>query len=395
MHKLAALPGGWNPNTEGVILIEQSPAPIIFLTYADTDIQTLAAAQVHLEADFPDIRAVNLANLQQQLSIDVYLETVVSQARAVVLRILGGSTYWSYGFERIKALAQENKIALFVLPGDNTADLDLISHSTVSLGSVNRLWRYLIEGGSKNYFHALQYLSDVCWQTKYNPELPKTVPNLGIYTEKKKRECPLESRAEFDPESDDNFTNLNPQSDCVILFYRSHYLAGNTAPIDRLYQSLIARGLQPLAIFIDSLRNVELQQQLLALLQNTNIKLLLNTTSFSLAKIGETAQLRFWQRLNVPILQVILGSCTEFQWQSSSQGLMPRDVAMNVALPEVDGRIISRAVSFKSVATWNEALETNIVVYQPQSDRLNFVADSAANWIALAKTPVQKRKVAL
>ncbi|MEO0845817.1 MAG: cobaltochelatase subunit CobN [Cyanobacteria bacterium J06648_1] len=395
MHKIAALPGGWNPNTEGVIFLEQSPAPIIFLTYADTEIQTLAAAQVHLEADFPNIRAVNLANLQQQLSIDVYLETVVSQAKAVVLRILGGSTYWSYGFERIKAVAQENKIALFVLPGDNTADLDLISHSTVSLGSVNRLWRYLIEGGSKNYLHALQYLSDVCWQTKYNPQLPKTVPNLGIYTEKKNPDRPLESRAEFDPESDDNFTNLNPQSDCVILFYRSHYLAGNTAPIDRLSQSLIARGLQPLAIFIDSLRNVELQQQLLALLQNTNIKLLLNTTSFSLAKIGETAQLRFWQRLNVPILQVILGSCTESQWQSSSQGLMPRDVAMNVALPEVDGRIISRAVSFKSVATWNEALETNIVVYQPQSDRLNFVADSAANWIALAKTPVQKRKVAL
>jgi cobaltochelatase CobN len=172
-------------------------------------------------------------------------------------------------------------------------------------------------------------------------------------------------------------------------------LAGNTTPIDRLCESLAARNLHPLPIFIDSLRNVELQQQLLALLKETNIKLLLNTTSFSLAKIGESAQLEFWQQLNVPVLQVILSSSTESQWSTSSQGLMPRDVAMNVALPEVDGRIITRAISFKSVQTWNDRLETNVVVYQPKSDRLDFVAESAANWINLANTPIQERKVAL
>ncbi|MEM6612118.1 MAG: cobaltochelatase subunit CobN [Cyanobacteria bacterium P01_C01_bin.72] len=395
MHKIAALPGGWNPNTTGVILIEQSPAPIIFLTYADTDIQTLAAAQSLLAADFPAVRAANLANLQQQLSIDVYIETVVAQAKAVVLRLLGGSTYWSYGFERIKEVAQAGNIALFVLPGDNTPDLDLISHSTVSLAAVNRFWRYVIEGGSKNYLHALQYLSDVCFQTKYNPDLPEVVPSLGIYTGQKNSPKTAKFGDKLNRKNNYDFTRIPPESDCIILFYRSHYLAGNTTAIDHLYQSLITRGLQPLTIFVDSLRNVELQQQLLVLLQKTQVKLLLNTTSFSLAKIGESAQLKFWQELNVPILQVILSSSTESQWQSSSQGLMPRDVAMNVALPEVDGRIISRAVAFKSVATWNEALETNIVVYQPQSDRLDFVADSALNWITLADTPVAERKIAL
>ena len=90
MHKIAALPGGWNPNTEGVIFIEQSPAPIVFLTYADTDIQTMAAAQSTLEPSFPSIRVANLLNLQQQLSIDTYIETVVTKAKIVVLRLLGG-----------------------------------------------------------------------------------------------------------------------------------------------------------------------------------------------------------------------------------------------------------------------------------------------------------------
>ena len=386
MHKIAALPGGWNPNTEGVIFIEQTPAPIVFFTYADTDIQTLANARPFLGDNFPAIRVVNLLNLQQQLSIDVYVETVLSKAKIIVLRLLGGSAYWSYGFERIKEAAESRNIALFVLPGDNAPDPDLVSHSTVSLLAVDRLWRYLIEGGRENYLNALRFVSDVCLQTNYNPTLPKSIPELEIYQWEKK-----------DNLTRSNILQQNDHSDrhCAILFYRSHYLAGNTLPIDRLCESIVARNLIPLPIFISSLRNIEIQQQLLALLQEKNVKVLLNTTSFSLAKIGETAQLEFWQRLNVPVLQVILSSSTIEQWESSSQGLMPRDVAMNVALPEVDGRIITRAVSFKSVQTWNEELETNVVVYQPSRDRLNFVADSAANWVNLADTPVKDRKVAL
>ncbi len=387
MHKIAALPGGWNPNTEGVIFIEQSPAPIIFLTYADTDIQTIATARSFLGNSFPEIRVVNLLNLQQQLSIDVYLETVLSKAKIVVLRLLGGSAYWSYGFERIKETAQLSNIALFVLPGDNAPDLDLISHSTVPLAAVNHLWRYLIEGGKENYVHALQFLSDTCLQTNYNPEPAKSIPELGLYQWQK--------QANNSPEFSYNRQKINGDRSCGILFYRSHYLAGNTAPIDALCQSIIARNLQPIAIFISSLRNIELQQQLLALLQKKTIKVLLNTTSFAVAKIGESAQLEFWQQLNIPVLQVILSGSTKEQWENSSQGLMPRDVAMNVALPEVDGRIITRAISFKSVQTWNKQLETNVVVYQPKRDRVNFVADLAANWINLANTPSHERKIAL
>ena len=388
MHKIAASPGGWNPNTEGVILIEQSPAPIIFLTYADTDIQSLATAYSFLDRSFPEIRVVNLLNLQQQLSIDVYLENIVSQAKIVILRLLGGSTYWSYGFERIKEITHLNNIDLFVLPGDDAPDLDLMSHSTVSFTFVNQLWRYLIEGGIENYLNALQFISDICCRTKYNPQPPKTIPELGQYYWQ-----------EQDLNDSSPINNQKPSSQhnrsCVVLFYRSHYLSGNTAPIDQLCQSLTTLDLNPISIYISSLRNIELQQQLLALLKKKSIKLLLNTTSFSLAKIGESPQLEFWQQLNVPVLQVILSGSTQEQWQSSLQGLMPRDVAMNIALPEVDGRIITRAISFKSAQTWNEQLETNIVVYQPQCDRLDFVAESAANWINLANTPSQDRKVAL
>ena len=382
MHKLAALPGGWNPNTEGVIFIEQSPAPIVFLTYADTDIQTIASARSLLGDNFTDIRVVNLLNLQQQLSIDTYVETVLLKAQIIIVRLLGGSAYWNYGLERIKEIVELKNTNLFVLPGDNTPDLDLISHSTVSLAAVDRLWRYLIEGGTENFANALRFVSDVCLKTNYQPIAPKNVPEIGIYQWQEQIQTIEKS-------------SLQSDGSCGVLFYRSHYLAGNTLPIDHLCQFILAENITPIPIYISSLRNIELQQHLLALLQKNNVRVLLNTTSFSLAKIGETSQLKFWQRLNVPVLQVILSSSTKEQWASSLQGLMPRDTAMNVALPEVDGRIISRAISFKSVQTWNKALETNVVVYQPQSDRIQFVADLAKNWLNLADTSNKDKKVAL
>jgi cobaltochelatase CobN len=56
MHRISATAGGWNPQAEGVIFIEQTPAPIVFLTAADTDIQTLGASTSQLAEGFPALR---------------------------------------------------------------------------------------------------------------------------------------------------------------------------------------------------------------------------------------------------------------------------------------------------------------------------------------------------
>ncbi|ACK67272.1 cobaltochelatase, CobN subunit [Rippkaea orientalis PCC 8801] len=383
MHRIAATPGGWNPNEEGVILIEQSPAPIVFLSAADTDIQTLAAVIDHLPPNFPAIRAVNLLQLQQQLSIDHYADTVLSSAQVIILRLLGGRSYWSYGLEVIKELAESLNICLFILPGDDRLDPELMSHSTVSFSQSHQLWRYFTEGGVDNWLNALKFVSDIAWKTDYHPSLPQLVPNFGTYNW---HSC------------DTKQFNKN----ILILFYRSHYLAGNLKPIDALCQSLLERGLNPLPIFVSSLRDLDIQEQLITYFKTFSdnpIHLIFNTTSFSLAKINlesETSdEVALWKTLNIPILQVIFSSGTLEQWQSSFQGLNPRDVAMNIALPEVDGRIITRAVSFKSVQTWNQALETDVIIYEPVADRINFVADLANNWIKLKTTPIAERKIAL
>ena len=286
---------------------------------------------------------------------------------------MGGRAYWSYGLEVVKETVAETGAVLFVLPGDDRPDPDLISHSTVPLAAVNQLWRYFLEAGVENFRNALLFVADTCLHTSYHPPAPQVVPRLGIYQEK----------------NGGNLTN----GQVGIIFYRSHYLAGNTLPIDALIEALVARNLSPLAIFVSSLRDREVQIELLAYLQASQI--ILNTTSFSLAKIGQSENPQLWQKLKVPVLQVIFSSSTQEQWENSWQGLTPRDVAMNVALPEVDGRIITRAISFKSVKNWHPTLETEVVIYQPHPERIAFVADLTANWVKLRQEQPHERKIAL
>jgi cobaltochelatase CobN len=257
-----------------------------------------------------------------------------------------------------------------------------MSHSTVSLTVVNQVWRYLTEGGVENVVNALKFVADVCLEQTYHPPAPKPVPRVGLYQESEVRSQEQSTKAKVG-----------------ILFYRAHYLAGNTTPINALCQALAKRQLEAVPIFVSSLRDPDVQAELLTYFQpqeGSGIDLLLNTTSFSLAKLdAETPQLELWKRLDVPVLQVILSSGTVEQWDSQFQGLTARDTAMNVALPEVDGRIISRAVSFKSVQSWNPDLETDVVVYEPVPCRINFVADLAANWVRLRQTPPTERRIAL
>ncbi|MEB3283007.1 MAG: cobaltochelatase subunit CobN [Lyngbya sp.] len=379
MHRISATPGGWTPETEGVIFIEQTPAPIVFLTAADTDIQTLASAIDQLTSDFPSLRVANLLQLQQQLTIDTYAEEILSQAKVIIIRLLGGRSYWNYGLEVVEETVEKTGAKLIILPGDDRPDPDLMSHSTVSLKTVNQLWHYFTEGGIENYKNALLFLAQTCLNKPYSYQQPVSVPRVGIY------------------QSQTVIKTDYPQ--VGILFYRAHYLSGNVRPIDALCQALIDHYLNPIPVFVSSLRDPDVQAEVITELQknsNNRIEIILNTTSFSIASISEDSTVNSpLFSLDIPILQVIFSSQTVQQWETDFQGLSPRDVAMNVALPEVDGRIITRAVSFKAVETWNPQLETDVIGYVPVSDRIKFVADLAANWVKLRRKKATEKRIAI
>ncbi|MEM7255404.1 MAG: cobaltochelatase subunit CobN, partial [Pseudomonadota bacterium] len=181
----------------------------------------------------------------------------------------------------------------------------------------------------------------------------------------------------------------------AIVFYRALVQADNLAPIDALIDALNAQSINPLPIFCASLKETMSSDLIQRTLAETRPSVILNATGFAVSTPNGGFTPSPFAGADCPIVQVILSGGGEEQWREEMRGLGPRDIAMNVALPEVDGRVISRAISFKSEALYDPATECAVIAHQAKPDRVHFVAALAAAWTRLRSCPRRERRVAL
>ena len=62
-------------------------------------------------SDFPSVRLANWMALAHPYSVDLYGEKVLAHAKLVVVRLLGGASYWRYGLDEAVRLARANSSA--------------------------------------------------------------------------------------------------------------------------------------------------------------------------------------------------------------------------------------------------------------------------------------------
>src|SRR5215469_18754060 len=362
MHLLATIPGTISDGLSAIDLT-QTPGDIIMLSSADTEIALLAVAQRRRrERDpaAPSLRLAPLLRLGHNFSIDLYMETV-ARARLVIARLLGGSAYWPYGVERLVETCRAHGIPLALLPGDDKPDPELTRLSTLAAEPVHRLWRYLAEGGPANAENLLRYAGSLIGYTAQWAE-PAPLLRAGIY---------WPDRAL--PSLDEIAEQWREEGAVVpIVFYRALVQSGNTAPVDALVEALSARRLRPLPVFVHSLKDGESAALIGELFAALPPAVILNATGFSVSTGGAEDPLA---KADWPILQVVFAGADEESWRSGTRGLGPRDLAMNVALPEIDGRILSRAVSFKAPLGRDPETEADLVGFGPVADRVAFVAE--------------------
>jgi cobaltochelatase CobN len=423
MHLLATEPGIIADGSVAVDLA-QTPGDIIVLASADTEIALIAAAQaLRLGADpaAPSLRLAPVLRLGHNFSVDLYME-LVGQARLVIARLLGGSAYWPYGVERLVETCREHGIPLALLPGDDKPDPELARLSTVPAAARQRLWRYLAEGGPGNADNFLRYAATLLGGRSPSlcepaPHPPTPGNSIGARVPPSPR---VRGRGEgpFDADWAEPAPLLRaglywpghavPSLEDIagewhgpgwsadggvvpIVFYRALVQSGNTAPVDALVQALVARRLRPVPVFVHSLKEPEAAALLAQAFAAHPPAVILNATGFSVAAAGGHDPLRG----DCPVLQVVFSGGDEESWREGTRGLGPRDLAMNVALPEIDGRILTRAVSFKAPLGRDPETEADLVGYRPVADRIAFVADLARNWARLRERPPAERRVAV
>lgn len=115
------------------------------------------------------------------------------------------------------------------------------------------------------------------------------------------------------------------------------------------------------------------------------------SVSFEEAGLGAP----LWERLGVPVLQVLCSGRSREAWRASSIGLAPMDLSLQVALPELDGRLTTRVGAFKEWSATSDSLATALHRYVPDRERLDWVARLTGAWIDLRRTPAAGRRVAL
>ena len=231
---------------EAAVDLEQSPAGLVFISFSDSDLSAAASAWLDPEpaATPPDqagagapppppdaapgfgLRLASLARLRHPLSVDLYLERTAAHARAIVLRLLGGLEYWRYGAEELGALCRSKGIALAVVPGCERADLRLAELSTIPEPARLHIESLLRAGGGANTRLALLLAAH----------------EGGLCARPEAEGAPVPPFGEHD------LSAATPPDDArlaAIVFYRSHLLAGDTAPIHALAAALSARGLRP------------------------------------------------------------------------------------------------------------------------------------------------------
>ncbi len=317
MHLLKSQPGGF-VDEEGIIDLDQSPADIIVLSAADSSLGALTHAAESLPDDFPSIRLANWLQLLKPAAFDLYRDRVLDHAKVIVVSLLGGSSYWQYGVEQLedwlKGSRPKRPRQLIIVSGDDSADPELTALSSSDAVSVQRVWRYLREGGVLNAQQLFLFLAAECLQQDRRWHEPQPLPHCMLYLP----HSPYTQATFGEWQQRWKDQSITPEQVCIVLFYRSHLQSANTQMFTDLVEVLEAQGLQPLPIAIASLKDPESLTLVNALIEQSDASLILNTTGFSSNRISapdlsaEPTTFNSPFSRDIPVLQLILRLGTIF-----------------------------------------------------------------------------------
>ena len=340
---------------------------MLLLSTADTDLLAARAAEPLLPDELRPLRIANPIALR-----DAEVADLVNGSDVVLVRLLGGRGAWSDGFEALRRACAGARIPLVALGGEASPDAELTGLSTVASGVVTQAAAYLAEGGPANLASLLRFLSDTLLLTGHGFDPPITTPLYGVHG----------------PRASD------PARPTVgVVFYRAHELSGNTGFVDVLCDGIEAKGGNALPVFVPSLRpdadgRIEAVEELLVGKVDALVITVL-ASGGSNAGDTETWDAGALAALNVPLVQGLCLTSSREQWADSDAAISPLDAAMQVAIPEFDGRLISVPFSFK------EAGPDGIPVYVADAERAARVAGIATRLAALRRKSNADKKIAL
>ncbi|GJE17800.1 cobaltochelatase subunit CobN [Methylobacterium marchantiae] len=367
---------------EAAIDLGQAPGDIVFLSFTDSDLSGLAGAHA-AERDaagdgFPTLRLTKLARLRHPMSVDLYVDGVIARSKIVVIRCLGGLDYWRYGIERAATAARAGGVKLVVIPGCDKPDPRLTAYSTVPSDLVETLEKYCRAGGTDNLRQMLRRLAqEIGYGLDAAP--PIALPRGFAWCSgcgPVSAEIALAAAGLHRPLA-------------LLLVYRSAVLGGDTRPMVEVAAALGERGIGTVTMAVASLKDPAALDVVRGSIASRRPDIVIAATAFS-AREDTSFVL---DAVDVPILQAFTIGAAKNAWEASARGMNAADLAMQVALPEFDGRLAGFPISFKEDGPETDGFSERRAVPFPAG--IAALADRASAWIALKHRPRSERRLAL
>jgi magnesium chelatase subunit H len=262
-------------------------------------------------------------------------------------------------------------------------------------------FQYWLGGSAENLENFLLMLAD-----KYVPSLqqkvkfqdPVTYPDMGIWH-------PLAPQMFEDVEEYFNWYNSrkdipadlkDPLAPCVgLVLQRTHLVTGDDAHYVAMVQEIEAMGARVISVFAGGL---DFSKPVDAYFYDKGrgegvalVDTVVSLTGFALvggpARQDHPKAIESLKRLNRPYMVALpLVFQTTEEWQDSDLGLHPIQVALQIAIPELDGAIEPIILSGRD-GTTGKAIALQ--------DRIEAVAQRALKWANLRRKPKLQKRVAI
>src|SRR5215208_4546024 len=368
---------------------------LLLLTTADTEILAAARAWERLPRGFPKLLCANPVVLEDPAA---FFERELPGARAVLVRLLGGRRAWPEGLEELRRRCARLRIPLLAFGGEAEPDAELAALSTVPSGTVLEAFEYLRHGGVRNTENLVRFVADAVLMEGYGFEPASPLPEVGIYHPGLPEDSSVEELlARHDP----------ARPTVGVIFYRAHWMSGNTAFVDDLVEALEAAGANALPVYCYSLRaGPDGVVQAMEVLKD-RVDCLITTVlagggsnAADARRSGTPEEWLEWdvpalEELGVPVIQGICTTSTREAWVASDAGLSPMDTAWQVAIPEFDGRIIGVPFSFKERLGDGSPVGAPLTLYRADPERTARLAGLAARFANLGSIANAEKRIAI
>ena len=352
---------------------------IVLLSHAETDLLALHRAIDDLPAGFAAVAGHSLNGVTTADTLATLVGAASGSKLVAIVRVHGTAASVP-GLAELVAEAQADGWSVVVISGIGADAGCLPRTSNVSSELAASLTAYFMAGGVGNVLQAVRRVAHELLGIPSQFEPPAPMPAHGLYHP----DLLVTSAAQWE-------SHRAPRRPvALVLFYRAHVLSGNLQFVDHLVRALEFRGFSAIGVFTSSLRDRDESGAPAALRLLAPPAVIVNTVSFPMLTLTSLelppaeADHTSFEAMGVPIIQAICCGSTRSDWSGSGRGLGPAEAAMNIALPECDGRVITVPISFKE----NHR-------YVPDDERVGRVADIARRLASLRATPNQLKRVAI